>query len=50
MTYFKYGKVKFGNLGFSLGKWENSGYFRNYCSHWPEILLMQTTDSVNESK
>ena len=27
-----YGKVKFGNLGFSIGKSENSGFFRNYCS------------------
>ena len=27
-----YGKVKFGNLGFSMGKGENSGFFRNYCS------------------
>ena len=31
-----YGKVKFGNLGFSKGKSENSGIFRNYCSQWPE--------------
>ena len=23
-------KVKFGNLGFSIGKRENSGFFRNY--------------------
>ena len=28
----------FGNLGFSIGKWENSGYFRNYCSQWPDNL------------
>ena len=28
-----YGKVKFGNLGFSIGKSENSGFFRNYCSN-----------------
>ena len=27
-----YGKVKFGYLGFSKGKSENSGFFRNYCS------------------
>ena len=27
LTFF--GKVKFGNLGFSLGKSENSGFFRN---------------------
>ena len=33
-----YGKVKFGNLSFSIRKWENSGYFRNYCSQWPENL------------
>ena len=26
-----YGKVKFGNLGFSMGKSENSGFFRKYC-------------------
>ena len=25
-----YGKVKFGNLGFSIGKSENSRFFRNY--------------------
>ena len=31
LTYF-YGKVKLGNLGFSIGKNENSGFFRNYCS------------------
>ena len=31
-----YGKVKFGNIGFSIGKSENSGFFRNYCSQWPE--------------
>ena len=27
-----YGKVKFCNLGFSIGKSENGGFFRNYCS------------------
>ena len=27
-----YGKVKFGNLGFSMGKSENSGFFRDYRS------------------
>ena len=27
-----FGKVKFGNLGFSIGKSENSGFFKNYCS------------------
>ena len=27
-----YRKVKFGNLGFSMGKSENSGFFRDYCS------------------
>ena len=31
-----YGKVKFGNLSFSMGKSENSGFFRNYYSQWPE--------------
>ena len=31
-----YSNVKFGNLGFSMGKCENSGFFRNYCSLWPE--------------
>ena len=31
-----YGKVKFDNLGFSIGKSENSGFFRNYGSQWPE--------------
>ena len=30
-----YGKVKFGNIGFSIGKSENSGFFRNYCSQLP---------------
>ena len=29
-----YGKVKFGNLGFSIGKSENSGFFINCCSQW----------------
>ena len=27
-----YGKVKFGDLGFSMGKSENSGFFRKYCT------------------
>ena len=45
-----YGKVKFGNLGVSMGKWENSGYLRNCYSQWPENLLMQTTNLVNESE
>ena len=33
-----YSKVKFGYmyLRFSMGKSENSGLFRNYCSLWPE--------------
>ena len=31
-----YGKVKFCNLGFSIGRSENSGYFRKYCSQWLE--------------
>ena len=31
-----YGKVKFGFLGFSIGKSENNGFFRNNCSQWPE--------------
>ena len=31
-----YGKVKFGYLGFSMGKSENSGFFGNYYSQWPE--------------
>ena len=29
-----YGKVKFGNLGFSIGKSENCWFFQNYCSLW----------------
>ena len=39
-----YGKVKF----FSIGKSKNSGFFRNYCSLWPESCNMQTTNWVNE--
>ena len=31
LTYFTV-RSKFGNLGFSIGKSENSGFFRNYCS------------------
>ena len=31
-----YGQVKIGNLGFSIGKSENRGFFRNHCSQWPE--------------
>ena len=31
-TKLFYGKVKFGNLGFSIGKSENRGFFTNYCS------------------
>ena len=33
-----------------MGKWENSGYLRNYCNQWPENSKVQTTISVNESK
>ena len=28
-----------------MGKWENSGYPRNYCNQWPENLKVQTTNS-----
>ena len=31
-----YGKVKFGNFGFSIGKSENLLIFENICSLWPE--------------
>ena len=41
-----YGKVKFYYLCFSIGKSENSGFFRNYCSLWPESWDMQTTNWV----
>ena len=27
-----YGKVKFCNLGFYIGKSENNGFFKDYCS------------------
>ena len=27
-----YGKVRYGNLGFFIGKSGNSGFFKNYCS------------------
>ena len=37
LTYFE-ARAKFRNLGFSLGKWENNGYLRTNCSHWPENL------------
>ena len=37
-----YGIVKLWNLGLSIGKSENSGFFRNYYSLWPE------TNWVNE--
>ena len=33
-----------------MGKWENSGFLRNYCNQWPENLKVQTTNSVNESE
>ena len=33
-----YDKVKFGNLGFSMWKWENSGYLRNNCSQCSDNL------------
>ena len=42
------GKVKFGNLGFSIGKSENSGCFSNYCSKWPESGLEQTSNWIYE--
>ena len=28
--------TKLGIKGFSIGKSENRGFFRNYCSQWPE--------------
>ena len=34
-----YGKVKFGNFGFSIGKCENRGFLET-----PESWYMQTTD------
>ena len=34
LTYF-YGKVKFGNIGLSIGTSENL-IFQNFCSLWPE--------------
>ena len=44
-----YSKVKFGNLGFSIGKSENSGFFfRNNCSLWPESWNMEKTNWVHE--
>ena len=45
-------KVKFGtcNLGFSIGKIENSVFFINYWSLWPESLEMHTTYWANEVK
>ena len=45
-----YGKVKFGYIGFSIGKSENNGFFRKYSSLWPENWYMQTTNWVNEGK
>ena len=43
-----YGKVKFGNIGFYIGKSENYGFFENYCSLRPEKWYMQTTNGVDE--
>ena len=40
--------VKFDNLGFSIGKSENGGFLRNYCSLWPVSWYMQRTNWVNE--
>ena len=34
LTYFK---AKLVTEAFSMGKWENSGYLRNYSSQWPKI-------------
>ena len=31
-----FSKVKFGNIGFSIGKSENSGFFRNYSNLSPK--------------
>ena len=45
-----YGKVKFGSIDISIGKSENSGFFRKYSSLWPENWYMQTTNWVNEGK
>ena len=33
-----------------MGKWENGGFLRNYCTQWPEKLKVQIPNSVNESK
>ena len=38
-----YSKVKFGDLGFCMGKSENTGYFDNRCSLGLETWYMHTT-------
>ena len=32
-------KVKFGDIGFCVGKSEKYLFFRNYCSLWSQICL-----------
>ena len=43
-----YGKVKFGNLAFSIGKSGNNGFFINYWSLWPDSWLIQTANWLHK--
>ena len=42
-----YRKVKFGNFGFSIGKRENSGFFKNYCSSDLKVSVSRHLRYVN---
>ena len=44
-----YDKVKFGPLGFCMGKSWNNGFFRNYCCLWYKSWYMQSTKWVHEA-
>ena len=45
MTYF----AARTNLVGKVGKWVNSGYFRNYCRQWPENLYIKASSHIDES-
>ena len=45
-----YAKVKFGYIGFCMGKSENHVFFGNYCSHRPQSWFKYSNKWVNEVK
>ena len=43
-----YAKVKFGDIGFCMGRSENYLFFGNFCSLWSQSCLKHSTQWVNE--